>query len=67
MQCRIKRAVLHLKKIVGRSLNVLADLVTVSWPIERGSQYEHAKRALQQIRPLLQLLYHGSHSTIDEK
>jgi hypothetical protein len=65
MQCRIQRAVLHLEKIIGCFLDVLADLVTVSGPIEKGSQDKHVKGALQQIRPLLRLLYQGRHSTLN--
>src|ERR1700730_6024003 len=37
----IERAVLHLKEIVRGSLNVLADLVTMSRPVEKCPQNEH--------------------------
>ena len=38
---------LHLQEFFRSLLNVLPDLVTVSWPIEKRPQEEHVKRSLE--------------------
>jgi hypothetical protein len=53
MQRRIERTVLHLQEFVRGPLNMFPDLVTVSWPIEKGPQDEHVKRSLEETDPLL--------------
>jgi hypothetical protein len=58
--------VLHLEKVVGGSLNVLADVMTVSWPVKQGTQDQHVKSALQQVGFLRCRLCHGRRSTPDE-
>jgi hypothetical protein len=66
MQRRIERAVLHLQEVVGGPLNVLADLVTMSWPVKKRSQDEHVERALEKTRaPLLCLFRHRRQSTLN--
>jgi len=65
MQRRIERAVLHLQEFVRCPLNVLPDLVTVSWSVEKGPQDEHVKRSLEEPDPLLCLLRHRRHSTLN--
>jgi hypothetical protein len=39
--------VLHLKKIIRGSLDVLSDLVAVVWPEEQGPQDEHVECTLE--------------------
>jgi hypothetical protein len=56
---------LRLQKIIGGSLNVLADLMPVRPTIEKGSQDEHIQRALEKVRSLLRLLLHGRISTLN--
>jgi hypothetical protein len=65
MQRRIERAVLHLQKFIRRPLNVLPDLVTMSRPIEKGSQDEHIERSLEEPDPLLRSLFHRRHSALN--
>jgi len=58
--------VLHLQKFIRGPLNVFPDLVTVSRPMEKGSQDEHVKRSLEEPDPLLWwLLRHRRQSTSD--
>jgi hypothetical protein len=59
--------VLHLKKVVCGSLDVFADVVTMSRPVQQRAQDEHVQSALQQIRPWLCLLCHGRRSTLDAR
>jgi hypothetical protein len=56
---------LHLQKVVGGALNVLADLMTMSRSIEKRPQDEHVKRSLEEPDPLLYLFRHGRHSTFN--
>ena len=56
---------LHLQKFICGPLNVLPDLVTVSRSIEKGPQDEHVKRSLEKTGPLLCLLRHRRHSTLN--
>src|SRR6202041_2797764 len=66
MQRWIERTVLHLQKIVGGPLNVLADLMAMSRSIEKRSQDEHVKSALEKARALLLcLLRHKRQSTLN--
>ena len=65
MQRGIERAVLRLQKFIRGSLNVLPDLVTVSRPIEEGSQDEHVERSLEEPNPLLRLFRHRRCSTLN--
>jgi hypothetical protein len=67
MKRGIERAVLHLEKIVGCSLNVLANLMSMGRSIEERPQDEHVERALEQARSLLCLFGHGRRSTPDIK
>jgi hypothetical protein len=65
---------LHLKKVVCGSLNVLADLVAVRRTVQECPKNEHIQRALEKvracgvcfgmedIRPLVEI--NGRHSTI---
>ena len=54
MQCGI---VLHPQEFVCLSLNVLADLVTMSRPIEKRPLDEHIQGSLENSGPLLCLLF----------
>src|SRR5579863_123592 len=65
MQRWIERAVLHLQEFIRSPLNVLPNLVTVSRSIEKRSQDEHVKRSLEESDPLLHLLFHRRHSTLN--
>src|ERR1700730_12557209 len=65
MQRGIERAVLHLQEIICSPLNVLPDVVTVSRSIEKRPQDEHVKRSLEEPAPLLRLLRHRRHSTLN--
>src|SRR6202011_2170641 len=65
MQRGVERAVLHLQEFIRSSLNVLPDLVTVSRSIEKRPQDEHVKRSLEEPDPLLRLLRHRRHSTLN--
>ena len=65
MQGGIERAVLHLQEFIRGPLNVLADLVTVSGSVEKCPQNKHVKRSLEEPDPLLRLLRHGRHSTLN--
>jgi hypothetical protein len=65
MQSWIERAVLHLQEFVGGSLNMLADLMTVSWTVKKGSQDEHVQSSLQKVGALLCLFGHGRQSTLN--
>ena len=57
---------LHLQKIVGGALDVLADLVAVRVPVQQGPQDEHVERALQQVGALFCFLFcHGRQSTLN--
>ena len=55
---------LHLQKVVRRPLNMFADLVAVSGPVQQRPQNEHIQSALQQIGALLCLFGHGRQSTL---
>jgi hypothetical protein len=57
--------VLHLQEFIRGPLNVLPDLVTVSRSIEKRPQDEHVKRSLEETDPLLCLLRHRRHSTLN--
>jgi hypothetical protein len=57
---------LHLKKVVCGSLNVLADLVAVRRTIKKCAKNEHIERALEKVRALWCLLCHGRRSTLNE-
>jgi hypothetical protein len=56
--------VLDLQEFISGPLNVLPDLVTVI-SIEKGPQDEHVKRSLEGTDPLLSLLRHRRHSTLN--
>jgi hypothetical protein len=56
---------LHLQEFIRRALNVLANLVTVGRPMEKRPQDEHVERSLQEPDPLLCLLCHRRHSTLN--
>ena len=56
---------LRLQKVIGGSLNVLADLLPVRRTIEEGSHAEHMRRALEKVCSLLCLLLHGRISTLN--
>jgi hypothetical protein len=59
---------LHLQEIIRGPLNVFANLMAMRRPIKKRSQDKHVQRALQQIRPLLCLLFsHRRRSTLDGK
>ena len=65
VQRGVKRAVLHLEKIIRGSLNMLANLVAVSRTIKKSSQDQHVKGALKKVRAFPCLFSHGRHSTIN--
>jgi hypothetical protein len=65
VQRRVKRAVLHLEKIIRGPLNLFADLVAVGRTIKKGSQDQHVKGALKKVRAFRSLFSHGRHSTIN--
>src|SRR5580704_17584321 len=65
MQRGIERAVLRLEEFIRAPLNVLPDLVTVSRSKEKRPQDEHVKRSLEEPDPLLRLLGHRRHSTLN--
>jgi hypothetical protein len=65
MQRGIERAVLHLQELICGPLNVFPYLVTVSRSIEKRPQDEHVKRSLEEPDPLLCLLRHRRHSTLN--
>jgi hypothetical protein len=65
MQRGVEGAMLHLQEFIRGSLNVLPDLVTVSRSIEKRPQDEHVKRSLEEPDPLLRLLRHRRHSTLN--
>jgi len=56
--------VLHLQNFICSSLNMLADLMTVSRAIEEGPQYEHVQGPLEKSHPPLCLFCHRRHSTL---
>jgi hypothetical protein len=56
---------LHLQEFIRGPLNVLPDLVTVSRSVEKRPQDEHVKRSLEEPDPLLRLLRHRRHSTLN--
>jgi hypothetical protein len=56
---------LHLQEFIRSPLNVLSDLVTVSRSIEKRPQDEHVKRSLEEPDPVLRLLRHRRHSTLN--
>jgi len=57
--------VLHLQKFICSSLNVLADLMTVSRAKEERPQYEHVQGSLEMSDPLLCLIFHRRRSTLN--
>src|SRR5580700_5166159 len=65
MQPGVERAMLHLQEFIRSPLNVLPDLVTVRRSIEKRPQDEHVKRSLEEPDPLLRLLRHRRHSTLN--
>src|SRR5258708_31710291 len=65
MQRGIERAVLHLQEFIRGPLNVLPNLVTVGRSIEKRPQDEHVQRSLEDPGPLLRLLCHRRHSTLN--
>src|SRR5947209_3562223 len=58
MQRGVKRAVLHLEKIIRGPLNMLADLVTVRRTMKKSSQDQHVKGALKKVRAFRGLFSH---------
>lgn len=56
---------LHLQEFICSSLNVLPDLMAVSWSIKKRPQDEHVERALKNSHSLLGLFRHRRHSTLD--
>jgi hypothetical protein len=62
VQRRIEGAVLHLKKVVGSPLNMLANLMTMRWTVKKRSQDEHVQRALKKSVSF----FHGRRSTLNE-
>jgi hypothetical protein len=44
--------VLHLQEVIRGSLDMLADLVAVSWSIHQRSQDQHVECALKKVRAL---------------
>jgi hypothetical protein len=56
---------LHLKKFIRGSLNMLADLVTVSRAMEKCPQYEHVQGSLEKSDPLPRLFFHRRRSTLN--
>jgi len=65
MQRGIEGTVLHLQKFICSSLNMLADLMTVSRAMEEGPQYEHVQGSLKKSDPRLCLFLHRRHSTLN--
>jgi hypothetical protein len=65
VQRGVKRAVLHLEKVIRGPLNMLADLMAMSRTIKKSSQDQHVKGALKKVRAFGCLSGHGRHSTID--
>ena len=55
---------LHLKKIIGHTLDVLPDLVTMSRSMQKRPQNEHVKSALENAASLLWLFCDRRHSTL---
>ena len=56
---------LHLQEFVGGSLNMLADLMTMSRPVQERPQDEHVQGSLEKPDPLLlRLLRHSRLSTL---
>jgi hypothetical protein len=47
MQRRIEGTVLHLQEIIAGSLDMLANLMTVSRAIEEGPQDKHVQGSLE--------------------
>src|SRR5580658_825620 len=66
VQGGIERPVLHLQEFIRGPLNVLPDLVTVSRSVEKRPQNEHVERSLEDPDPLLRLLRHRRHSTLNQ-
>jgi len=58
---------LHLQEFICSSLNVLPDLMAVSWSIKKRPQDEHVERALKNAHSLLGLFRHRRRSTLDWK
>jgi len=56
---------LHLQKIVCRSLDMFSDVVPVRGPMEERPQDEHVQCALQNCRSRLCLFRHSRYSTLD--
>ncbi len=57
---------LHLQEIVRGPLNMFANLMAMCRPIKKRSQDKHVQHSLQQIRPLLYLLFnHVRRSTLN--
>jgi hypothetical protein len=65
VQGRVERTVLHLQEVVCGALDMLADLVTVCGSVEKSSENEHIKRALEQVCARV-FASHGRRSTLDE-
>jgi hypothetical protein len=65
VQSGVKRAVLHLEKIIRGPLNMFADLMAVSRTIEKSSQDQHVEGALKKVRAFWSLFSHRRHSTIN--
>jgi hypothetical protein len=57
--------VLHLQEFIRSPLNVFPDLVAVSRSVEKRPQDEHVERSLEDPDPLLRLLRHRRHSTLN--
>ena len=67
MQRGIERAVLHLEKVVGGALDVLADMVAVGGAVEESAEDEHVQGALEEVGSRLGFFSHGRHSTLNER
>jgi hypothetical protein len=57
--------VLHLQKVICRSLNMLADLVSVRGAVKERAQDEHVQRSLKDGGASLCVFRHGRDSTLD--
>jgi hypothetical protein len=55
----------HLQKFICGSLNMLADLMTVTRALEEGPQYKHVQGPLEKSYLLLCLFCHRRHSTLN--
>ena len=56
---------LHLQEFIGGSLDMLANLMTVSRAVEEGPQYEHVQGPLEKSDPRRCVFCHGRRSTLN--